>query len=146
MRNLAVAMLLVVGLVTVGCGTNSNKGGNVSGTWNATLTDTNQSQVFSFSTVLVDNGDGTVNVTKLSFSTSSACFVSGDTETGTFGLSGDMNGNVQGKFGMTITSGTPSGNVLTLTGTVNGGTVSGTWLLTGGASCNGSGNFTMTKM
>lgn len=143
MRKLAVAMLLVVGLVTVGCGTNSNKSGNVSGTWSAMLTGT---QNFSFTTALVDKGDGTVNVTKLSFSTNSECFVSGDTETGTFGLSGDLNGNVQGKFGMTITSGTPSGNVLTLTGTVNGGTVSGTWLLTGGASCNGSGNFTMTKM
>ena len=143
MRKLAVAMLLVVGLVTVGCGTNSNKSGNVSGTWSAMLTGT---QNFSFTTALVDKGDGTVNVTKLTFSTNSSCFVSGDTETGTFGLSGDLNGNVQGKFGMTITSGDPSGNVLTLTGTVNGGTVSGTWLLTGGASCNGSGNFTMTKM
>lgn len=143
MKKLAVAMLLVVGLVTMGCGTNSNKTGNVSGTWSAMLTGT---QNFSFTTALVDKGDGTVNVTKLTFSTSSSCFVSGDTETGTFGLSGDLNGNVQGKFGMTITSGDPSGNVLTLTGTVNGGTVSGTWLLTGGASCNGSGNFTMTKM
>jgi hypothetical protein len=143
MRKLAVAMLLVVGLVTVGCGTNSNKSGNVSGTWSAMLTGT---QNFSFTTALVDKGDGTVNVTELSFSTNSSCFVSGETETGTFGLSGDLNGHVQGKFGMTITSGTPSGNVLTLTGTVNGGTVSGTWVLTGGASCNGSGNFTMKKM
>ena len=143
MKKLAVAMLLVMGLITVGCGTNSNKGGNVSGTWSAMLTG---SQNFTFTTALVDNGDGTVNVTKLTFSTNSSCFESGDTETGTFGLSGNLNGNVQGQFGMTITSGTPSGNVLTLTGTVNGSTVSGTWQLTGGTGCNGSGNFTMTKM
>jgi len=146
MRNLAVAMLLAVGLMTVGCGSNSNQGGNISGNWNATLTDANQNQVFSFSTSLVDNGNGTVNVTNLTFSSNSSCFVSGETESGTFGLTGNFNGNVKGTFGMTITSGTPSGSVLTLSGTANGGTIGGTWTLTGGANCQGSGNFTMTKM
>lgn len=146
MRKLAVAMLLVVGLVMVGCSSNSNNGGNVSGTWTATLTDTTQNQVFNFSTQLVDSGNGTVNVTNFSFSSNSSCFVSGETETGTFGLTGNLNGNVQGTFGMTITSGNPSGNVLTLTGTVNGGTISGQWTLTGGVNCTGSGNFTMTRM
>ena len=145
MRKLAVAMLLVVGLITTGCGSNSNKG-SVSGNWTATLTDSSQTQVFSFTTSLVDNGDGTVKVTNLTFSSNSSCFVSGETETGTFGLTGNMNGNVSGTFGMTITSGTPSGNILTLSGTVNGGTVSGTWTLTGGIGCTGSGSFTMTKM
>ena len=145
MKNLAVAMLLIVGVLMVGCGSNS-KSGNVSGTWSATLTDTNQNQVFNFSTQLVDNGNGTVNVTNLSFSTNSSCFVSGETATGSFGLTGNLNGSVQGTFGMTITSGTPSGNLLTLSGTVNGGTVSGKWTLTGSASCTGSGNFTMTRM
>jgi hypothetical protein len=145
MKKLAVAMLLVVGLVMVGCGSNSSKG-SVNGTWTATLTDNSQNPVFSFSTALVDNGDGTLNVTKFSFSSNSSCFVSGETENGTFGLTGNLNGSVKGTFGMTITSGTPSGNVLTLTGTVNGGTISGKWQLTGAGNCNGSGNFTMTKM
>ena len=145
MKKLAVAMLLVVGLAMVGCGSNSNNRGNVNGNWTATLMDTNQSPVFSFSTVLVDRGDGTVNVSKFAFSSNSSCFVSGTTETGTFGLTGNVNGNVNGTFGMTITSGTPSANVLTLTGTVNGGAISGTWTLTGSASCTGSGSFTMTK-
>ena len=142
MKKLAVAMLFVVGLALTGCGTNSNKSGNISGNWSASLTG---NDVFNFSTSLVDNGNGTMNITNLTFS-SNACFISGDTETGTFGLSGDFNGNVQGTFGMTITSGTPSGNVLTLAGTVNGSTISGQWKLTGGASCQGSGNFTMTRM
>jgi hypothetical protein len=146
MKTVAVAVLLVVGLMTTGCGSNSNNAGNVSGTWNAMLTDTNQSQVFSFSTVLVDNGDGTVTVSKFAFSSNSTCFVSGVTETGSFGLTGNLNGKVSGTFGMTIASGTPSGSVLTLNGTVNGGTVTGKWMLTGSASCTGSGAFTMTKM
>ena len=145
MKKLAVAMVLVAGLVMWGCGSNSNNR-NINGTWSATLTDNSQNQVFSFSTALVDNGDGTVNVTKLSFSTNSPCFVSGDTESGTFGLSGNLNGNVKGTFGMTIKSGTPSGNVLSLSGTVNGNTISGMWTLTGTGNCSGSGTFTMTKM
>jgi hypothetical protein len=146
MKKLAVAMLLVVGLAMVGCGSSSKSGGNISGNWTATLTDSSQNPVFNFSTQLTDTGNGTVNVTNFSFSSNSSCFVSGETETGTFGLTGNFNGNVNGTFGMTITSGSPSGNVLTLNGTVNGGTISGTWTLTGSAGCTGTGNFTMTKM
>jgi hypothetical protein len=145
MRKLAVAMLLMAGLLMAGCGSNS-KSGNVSGTWTATLTDTNQNQAFNFTVQMVDTGNGTVNVTNLSFSTNSSCFVSGETATGTFGLTGNFNGNVQGTFGMTVTSGNPSGNVLTLTGTVNGATITGHWSLTGSVDCTGSGNFTMTRM
>jgi hypothetical protein len=145
MKKLAVAVLVVLGVMLVGCGSNSSKG-NVSGNWTAMLTDSQGSQVFSFTTSLVDRGDGTVNVSKFAFSSNSNCFQSGTTETGTFGLSGNFNGSVTGTFGMTITSGTPSGNVLTLTGTVNGGTISGKWTLTGGVDCTGSGSFTMTKM
>lgn len=146
MKKLAVAMLLMMGLAMVGCGSNSNNGGNINGNWTATLADTSQNPVFNLSMHLTDNGNGTVNVANLTFSSNSSCFVSGTTETGTFGLTGNFNGNVSGTFGMTITSGSPSGNVLTLTGTVNGGTVSGKWTLTGSAECTGSGNFTMTKM
>jgi hypothetical protein len=146
MTKLAVAMLLAVGLVMVGCGSSTSKGGSVNGTWTAMLTGNSQNPVFSFSTALIDNGDGTINVTKFSFSSNSSCFVSGETENGTFGLTGNLNGSVKGTFGMTITSGIPSGNVLTLTGTVNGTTISGKWQLTGAGNCNGSGNFTMTKM
>ena len=144
MKKLAVAMLLVAGLTLAGCG--SSHPTNINGNWTATLTDSaSGAQAFSFTTALVENSDGTLSISKFSFSTNSSCFVSGETETGTFALSGNFNGNVTGKFGMTVQSGTPSGNVLTLTGNANGNTITGTWTLTGGTGCTGSGNFTMTK-
>jgi hypothetical protein len=140
MKKLAVAMLLVAGLTLAGCG--SSHPTNINGNWTATLTG---SQNLTFTTSLVENSDGTLSISKFSFSTNSSCFVSGETETGTFAFSGNLNGNVTGKFGMIVQSGTPSGNVLTLTGNANGNTITGTWTLTGGTGCTGSGNFTMTK-
>jgi hypothetical protein len=145
MRRLAVAVLLVMGLALAGCGSNSKSSGNINGNWTATLTDTGGLQVFSFTTALVQNSDGTVSTTQFTFTSSSPCFVSGETESGTFVLSGDLNGNVTGQFGLLVQSGTPSGNGLTLTGTVNGNTITGTWTLAGGTGCTGSGNFSMTK-
>jgi hypothetical protein len=144
MKKLAVAMLVVLGLTLIGCSSN-NKTGNINGNWTASLTDTGGSQVFAFTTSIVESSNGTLSITNFTFSTSSSCFVSGETESGTFTLTGDFNGNVTGNFGMTIQSGNPSGNTLTLTGTVSGNTITGTWSLTGGAGCSGNGNFTMTK-
>jgi hypothetical protein len=135
---------MVLMLTLVGC-SSDNKAGNINGTWNANLTDTNGTQVFTFATSFVETGDGTLNITSLSFSTNSSCFVSGETESGTFGLSGDFNGNVSGSFGMNVQSGTPSGNTLSLTGMVSGNTITGTWTLTGGTGCTGNGTFNMTK-
>ena len=143
MKKLVMAWLVAMVLTLVGCGTNDHKQGNINGTWTAILTDTN----FSFGTSLVVNSDGTLSVSQFSFSTSGPCFVSGETETGSFALSGDFNGNVTGQFGFKVVSGSPSGNTLTLTGTVNGNTIGGNWSLTGGnpTGCSGSGTFTMTK-
>jgi hypothetical protein len=141
MKMFAVAMLLVAGLTLSGCGSSSNPG-NINGNWTATLTG---SQNFSFTTSVIENSDGTLSVSKFSFTTNSSCFASGETETGTFALSGNFNGNVTGKFGMIVLSGTPSGNTLTLTGNVNGNAITGTWTLTGSSGCTGSGNFTMNK-
>jgi hypothetical protein len=90
------------------------------------------------------NNDGTFSVSNFSFSTNSSCFVSSETESGSFLLSGNFNRNVTGEFQFTVMSGSPSGNRLTLPGTANG-KISGTWSLTGGTGCTGSGNFTMTK-
>jgi hypothetical protein len=53
---------------------------------------------------------------------------------------------VNGKFGMTVESGSPAGNTLALSGTANGNTISGTWALTGSGGCTGNGAFTMTKV
>lgn len=148
MKQLLVAMLLAAAVTLLGCSSNNNSTNpaNINGTWNATLTDTNNATVLSFGTALLVNGDGTLNVTSFNLTTNSACFASGETETGSFTLAGNTNGNVSGKFGFVVVSGTPAGNTLTLTGTVsNGNTISGTWILTG-TGCTGTGNFTMTKM
>ena len=142
MKKLAVAWLVTVVLTLVGCGSNNSKQGNINGTWTAALSDTN----FSFGTSLVVNSDGTLSVSQFSFSTNGQpCFVSGETESGSFALTGNFNGNVTGQFGLKVVSGSPSGNTLNLTGTVTGNTIAGTWSLTGGSSCQGSGTFTMTK-
>lgn len=146
MRKLVVALWLGLGLMTVGCGSAKNSA-NLTGNWTASLTDNRGGQVFAFTTSLVATGSsGTLTVNGFRFSTNSPCFVSGDTESGMFALSGDFNGNVSGQFGMSVLSGSPGGNTLTLTGTVSGGTISGTWILAGSVGCSGSGKFTMTRM
>jgi hypothetical protein len=146
MRKLVVVLLLGLGLLTVGCGSDKNSA-NITGNWNATLTDNSGGQVFAFTTSLVAAGSsGNFTVNSFRFSTDSACFVSGETESGTFALSGDFNGNVSGQFGMNVLSGSPGGNALTLTGTVSGSRISGTWILAGSAGCSGGGKFTMTRM
>jgi hypothetical protein len=142
MKKLSVAWLLAMVLTLVGCGSNDHPQGNINGTWTAVLTDTS----FNFVTSVMVNSDGTLSVSQFSFSTAGPCFVSGETESGSFALTGDFNGHVTGQFGFTVMSGSPSGNTLTLTGTVNGNTITGNWSLAGGVGCTGSGTFTMTKM
>jgi len=146
MKTLVVAMLMVAGLALTGCGSNNTTPGNINGNWTASLTDTGNNPVFGFSTALTVNGDGSLAVTNFQFASNSSCFVSGETETGSFILSGNFGGNVTGKFQFTVTSGNPSGNTLTLNGTVNGGTITGTWQLVGGVNCTDTGGFTITKM
>lgn len=146
MKHFFAAILLVFGLALVGCGTNSNNPANINGTWNATLLSNNNSTTFAFGTSLSVNTDGSVAISNFKFTTNSPCFVSGETETGSFTLSGNFSGQVNGSFGMTVKSGSPSGNTLTLNGTANGNTIAGTWTLTGSSGCTGSGTFSMTKM
>ncbi len=145
MKQLAVAFVLLIGLALIGCASN-NSNTNINGTWNATLLSTGNATAFTFGTALKVNSDGSLSVSNFSFTTNSSCFVSGETESGSFTLSGNFNGNVNGKFGMTVQSGSPSGNTLTLSGTANGNTISGTWTLTGSSGCTGNGTFTMTKV
>jgi hypothetical protein len=147
MKSLALTLLLGLGLTLSGCGSSNNKSGNINGSWTATLTDTSGAQMFAFSTSLLATGNsGTVTINSFHFSTDSVCFVSGETESGTFALTGDFNGNVSGQFGMSVLSGSPGGNTLTLTGAAKGNTISGTWILAGGSGCTGNGTFTMTRM
>jgi hypothetical protein len=150
MKQSAVALLLVVGMALgslsmTGCGTSANPA-SINGVWNATLLGTNQETMFTFGTSLVVNADGTLSITNFQFSTNSPCFVSGESESGSFTLSGNFDGQVNGTFNFIVKSGSPSGNTLSLTGTATGNTISGNWTLSGGTGCTGSGNFTMTRM
>ena len=142
MKKLAVAWLVALVLTLVGCGSNGSKG-NINGTWTAVLSDTS----FNFGTSVVVNDDGTLSASQFSFSTNGPCFVSGETESGSFGFTGNFDGNVTGQFSYKVVSGSPSGNTLTLTGTTKGNTITGNWSLAGGnpTGCQGSGTFTMSK-
>jgi hypothetical protein len=147
MRYLGIAVLLL-GMTLVGCGGgNSSDSNNVSGNWTAALSDSNGAPVFAFTTSLMQNSGTVVSVTNLNFTTATPCFASAGSETGSFILSGNFNGNVTGAFQLGIQSGTPSGNTLVLQGTAKNNTISGTWTLTGvTAGCGGSGTFIMNKM
>jgi hypothetical protein len=149
MRRLGIVLLTAFALFLVGCGgENSNPGsGNINGNWTATLNDTGSSPVFTFTTSFHQGGGTEVTVSNFTFTTSSPCFVSGGTETASFMLSGNFSGNVTGSFELNIQSETPSGNTLTLQGTVQNNAISGTWSLSGTTSgCTGNGNFTLTRM
>ena len=144
MKHFGIAIVLAVGVILAACGGSSSASDTVTGNWTATLTGT---QDLTFTTSFTQSNGSTVTGTNLSFTTSTPCFTSGGSQTGSFVLSGNFNGNITGAFQLTITSGTPSGNTLVLQGTVNNNTIMGTWTLTGLTSgCSGSGNFTLTKM
>ena len=146
MKRYAAAFVVFICMALIGCGSNNSDASNVNGKWNATLVSGGNTTVFSFGTNLKTNGDGSLTVSSFQFTTNSSCFVSGETESGSFTLGGNFNGAVNGKFGMNVQSGNPSGNTLALSGTANGNTISGTWTLTGSGGCTGNGTFTMTKM
>ena len=146
MKWLAVTFVVFITLALIGCGSSSSNSSNIDGNWNATLISGGNQTVFTFGTSLKVNGDGSLSVSNFSFTTNSPCFVSDETESGSFTLSGNFNGMVNGKFGFTVQSGSPPGNTLALSGTANGNTISGTWTLTGTGACTGNGTFTMTKV
>jgi hypothetical protein len=146
-----LAILIGLVLILAGCGSNnsanSGSSGNVTGNWTATLTNPDSSPAFAFTTTFTQMSGSSVSVTNLAFTTSSPCFVSGETETASFILSGNFSGSVAGAFQLTVQSGNPSGDTLTLNGAVNNNTITGTWTLVGISSgCSGSGNFVVTKM
>jgi hypothetical protein len=149
MRRLGIVLLVALGLFLAGCGgDHSTPGsGNINGNWAATLSDTGSSPVFTFTTAFRQGGGTDVSVSNFTFTTSSPCFVSGGTETASFILGGNFGGSVTGSFELNIQSATPSGNALTLNGTVKSNTISGTWSLSGVTSgCTGNGNFMITRM
>jgi len=146
MKQFGIAVIMLLGLTLIGCGSSSSNSSNINGNWNATLVGSNNTTMFQFGTSFTANGDGSVTVSNFNFTSNSSCFANGATETGSFGVAGDFNGNTNGTFGMTVQSTSPSGNTLTLAGTDKGNTISGTWTLAGSTGCTGSGTFTMSKM
>jgi len=150
MSNNRGVLTILLGLVLIlgGCGnSNSTSPGNVNGNWTATLTNPDSTPAFAFTTSFTQMSGSSVSVTNLTFTTASPCFVSGETETASFILSGNFSGSVAGAFQLTIKSGNPSGDILTLNGNANNNTITGTWTLVGISSgCSGSGNFVVTKM
>jgi hypothetical protein len=143
-----LAILLGLALALGGCGNNSStNSGNINGNWSATLTNTDNTPALAFTTTFTQMSGNSVSVTNLTFTTASPCFVSGETATASFILSGNFSGTVTGAFQLTVKSGTPGGDTLTLQGTVQNNTITGTWTLVGISSgCSGSGNFVVAKM
>jgi hypothetical protein len=137
--------LLALGLTMVGCGGGGSSSANVNGNWSASLMTTPEGPtVYSFTTTLTETGGSGLNITNFTFTLPGSCFVAGQTtETGSFSLSGDFSGNVQGTLGMTVTG---AQNVLTLQGGIGANnTLTGNWSVTG-SSCSGAGTFIFTRM
>jgi hypothetical protein len=148
-RGIKLIVVSVLGLAMAAC-SNGSSSGNINGTWSATLvSSSDQSTAFAFSTAFAQSGGGVLTFTDFTFTSSGPCFTGDATsQTGSFTLSGNSNGNVAGTFGMTITTAFPGAatqNVLTLQGSVSGNTISGNWTLTGVSGCSGNGTFTINR-
>lgn len=150
MKRFRVAGLLVgmtlAAVAMVACGSSSSNPTTINGVWNATLTEANNQSYGSLGLSLVVNNDGTLSVTNLTITSPSPCFGSANTASGSFTVSGNLNGNTSGSLSLTVTSGSPAGNTLKLSGMETGNTISGTWTLGGTyPGCSGNGTFTMTR-
>jgi hypothetical protein len=147
MNKIAVLVLLAAGLALSGCGSSSHVGGNINGNWRATLNSAGN-ETFAFVTDITVNGDGSLGTSSLNFTVNNMapCTFPAVAESGSFTLSGNLNGQVTGHFHYVVSSTGENMNVLTLDGTVSGGQITGTWIATGTVGCSGNGTFTMTPM
>jgi hypothetical protein len=142
-------LLATLGFITLGCGSSGTRGpANIDGSWFATLTDSNGTVDYSFSTTFTGISNNGLDITNFTFVIPGACFSPYSStqysETGSFTLGGNFNGSVTGTFGMQITTIFPTtNNVLTLNGTVSGNKITGTWSATGLTGCSGNGTFTI---
>ncbi len=150
MKQIAIAILLALGLALNACGGGFIAVSAVDGNWTATLISTDGAPAFGFTSSFIQNdGSSTIIITSLRFTPATPCFSSPTNQTGAFVLGGNSSGTMAGSFAMTVstTFSTAQNNVLTLQGSENGNTISGTWMLTGMQSgCTGSGNFTLTRL
>ncbi len=169
MKKLAFLIGLALELAVCGCGThtiaNTTPSTTTSGSWEAELTGgTDQASLLNFVTTFSLNNNNTITsgpltITGFSFINAGKCFANGidaTTQSGTATLVTSSADQVTGSLSFKVLSITPSGNTLSmsgsLTGTSNGtvttagtlsnGVVVGTWSLTGGggdASCGQQG-------
>ena len=169
MKKLAILMLLALELTVCSCGTSSPStvvNTSTSGNWEVQLTGgTAEASKLNFVASFSVTNSGPLDITGFSFFNAGACFANGlnaSTETGSATLVTGSTNQVTGTLSFTVTSITPAGNTLALTGNLTGtsngtttttgtlsnGVVSGTWQLTGGAgnsSCAGQGTFVMCQ-
>lgn len=164
MKKLATLALLALEIIVCGCGngaTSTTTTTSAGGKWQAVMVGgTGEASLVDFVTAFtVGSGGGSLSITAFSFLNTGACFVSGQTESGSATLVTSSTNAVTGTLTYTVTSGNPAGNVLTLNGTtvtgtsnngvLTGGAVTGSWTLTGGqgdSSCVvANGTFTMTQ-
>jgi hypothetical protein len=158
MKKFAVLVLLACALALCGCGsstpTSSQNAQTVtSGLWGAVLAGGEgdaSGAVLGFITNFTVNSDGSLNITQFSFNTNPAgmnsqpCFVT-EAVSGTSSLTTTTGNEVEGSITYVVTSTSPAGNTLTLTGSEEANVITGGWTLTGGTGCTGKGTFTMTK-
>ena len=68
MKQFAVAVLFVMSLALIGCGSNnSSNSNNVNGNWNASLVSGGNSPVFAFGTTMTANSNGSLVFTNFHF-------------------------------------------------------------------------------
>jgi hypothetical protein len=147
MNKIVAVMLLGISMILSSCGSNSHATGNINGQWEATLSNSS-SNVLAFNTTLTVNADGSLGTTSFDLNLNSTpCTFPTTTESGSFTISGNFNGQVSGSFNYVVTSTGAQVNTLTLHGTVSGGQITGTWTVTGAtANCTGNGSFTMNPV
>ena len=150
MRKITAVALLAVSLILSGCGARSHATGNINGLWSATLSNNQPTlaNIFIFMTNLTVNADGSLGTTSFNITLNNTpCVFPTTTESGSFTISGNFNGQVSGKFQYVIMSTGAEVNTLTLNGTVTGGQITGNWTVSGAtANCTGSGTFTMNPV
>ncbi|MGA8867142.1 MAG: hypothetical protein WB510_09245 [Candidatus Sulfotelmatobacter sp.] len=138
-------MLVAMGMMLAGCGSNSHATGNINGNWAATL-NSSGTEMFAFTTLLTVNADGSLGSNNFVLTVDNTpCGFPTTTESGMFTLQGNFSGQVSGSFQYTIKTTGVEVNTLTLNGTVSNGQITGNWTLSGATEgCSGSGTFTMT--
>jgi|SRR5580698_2754404 hypothetical protein len=147
MKKIAAIAFLGISLILSSCGSNTHATGNINGLWTAALSSSGAT-TFTFMTNLTVNADGSLGSSSFNLTlNNSPCTFPTTTESGSFTISGNFNGQVSGTFHYVITSTGAQVNTLTLDGTVSGGLITGNWTVTGAtANCTGNGTFTMNPV